>query len=340
MTQYRYIFTLIALCLVWPLQAKPELQDIEKLIQSGKQQTALTQLDELLAEDKNNPRLLFSRARALTAGGQLDLAIKQYQALIKLQPDLPEPYNNLAAIYLQQGKPEQAQATLHQAMTTHNGYARVYKNLTTLNAAQARDAYARALQMPANHQPQGLELADSLSLPPPPPPAPKATQVAVVKPDTPVTKPITQPVTKPAMVYQAPSPPADKKSEPVVIKQAVTEGNNETVQRVLQDWARAWSTKSVDQYLHFYSEDYSPPGQSHRHWVAERQDRIQRPKWIRVTVRNMQVTDVGTGRVSVTLEQEYAADNYTDVTRKEFVLQQMAGQWRIIKERGLGYIAR
>lgn len=333
MIRHLTLLALILICAVRPVQAKPSLQDIDKLIQAGQDQTALSELDNLLAEDKNNPRLLFSRARLLAATGQLDKAVEQYQALIRLQPTLPEPYNNLAVIYQQQGKPEQARDLLNQAMMTHPGYARVYKNLTAVNAAQARDAYAKALQMPANHQLQGLEIADNLTLP---------EKQAPSIPAAPVVTAATKPAVKPAMIYQAPDPTADKNTATVTDKRRVTgtEAETESVQGFLREWAGAWSAKNVDQYLHFYSDDYSPGGLSHQRWVAERRDRINRPKWIRVSVRNIQVSDAGQGRVSVRLEQEYAADNYSDVTRKEFVLQRMAGQWRIINERGLGYITR
>jgi len=330
MTRQFYFFILILFSLTSQLQAKPSLADIAGLIEAGQYPQALSQLDSLLAEDKHNPHYLFNRARALAGAGRQDEAIAQYLALIKAHPNLPEPYNNLAVIYIRQGKTEQAQALFNKAMATHPAYARVYKNLAAVNTARAQDAYARALQMPAASQAMGLEMADKLSLPKKPTPAVQAAPIVMTA---------AKPPAKPGMVYQANKHDADNKGMPAE-KQPVAGVEANTVQTVLQNWAKAWSTKSVDRYLHFYSDDYSPAGMSHATWAAQRRARIQRPKWIRVTVRNFAVTAAGPARLRVRLEQEYAADNYRDVTRKEFVLQKFGGEWRIITERGLGYIVR
>lgn len=330
MIRQHYFFFVLLFCLLTPVEAKSEQMDIARLIEAGQYQPALSQLNDLLTKDRQNPHYLFNRARALAGVGRQDEAIAQYQALIKAHPNLPEPYNNLALIYIRQGKAEKAQILLNKAMLTHPGYARVYKNLATMNAALARDAYARALQMPAVDRAKGLEMADKLSLPEPT----AAIQTAPI-----VTAEI-KPYVKPAMVYQAKNNHADNKSRPAAQIPPVSPVEAGAVQTRMQAWAKAWSTKSVDQYLGFYSDDYSPAGISHAAWVVQRRERINRPKWIRIRLRHINVTEVGVARLRVRLEQEYAADNYRDVTRKEFILQKLAGEWRIIQERGLGYIAR
>ena len=327
MAQHFYLLSLLLFSLLGPVQASPQLEDVEAWMQAGQYQQALSQLDTWLTQDKHNAHYLFSRARALAGTGQLKMAIEQYRALIRRHPDLPEPYNNLAVIYMQQGKYAEAQTLLTKAMATHPGYARVYKNLTAVNTARAREAYAKALQMPAESPLAGLAVADRLTLPERP--------AAVVKP-----APVAKPAVKPSMVYQASKPHADKNSVAAGKKPPPAAAEVEAAKAVLQDWAKAWSTKSVDQYLHFYSDDYAPAGMTHQDWVSQRRVRINRPRWIRVTLQHLQVTAAGPQRLRVRLEQEYAADNYRDVTRKEFVLQKAAGRWRIIQERGLGYATR
>lgn len=332
MTRPFYSLSLLMLSLALPLQASPQLAQIEKWLQAGQYQAALTQLDSLLAQDRQNPRYLFASARALAGSGQLDKAVEHYQSLVKRYPDLPEPYNNLAVIYVQQGKHTEAQSILNRAMATHPGYDRVYKNLTALNTAKARDAYAKALQMPSGGQVKDLLVARHLSLP--------DRQIPSVQ-AAPLVTNTAKPAVKPVLVYQASRPQADKNTVAAGKKPPPpSRAEVEAVKAVLQAWAVAWSTKSVDEYLHFYSDDYAPGGMTHQDWVAQRRARIARPRWIRVKLQNLQVMAAGPQALRVRLEQEYAADNYRDVSRKEFVLQNMAGQWRIIQERGLGYITK
>lgn len=325
---FRFVVLWLSVSLVF-LPVAAATDDIDALLQAGRYQDALAALDRLPAGQRNEPRNLFSRARALAASGQLDKAVAQYQQLIKLQPDLPEPYNNLAVIYIRQNKLKPARDLLNRAMATHPAYARIYKNLTAINAARAQDAYAKALQMPTRHTPQGLETAETLS-----PAAVSSPQAA------PRVTEASKSAGQPALIYQADSDHADKNTESGVKNQPLAEPEAGAVKSVLEDWARAWSTKNVEQYLHFYSDDYAADGLSHPAWAAQRRERISKPKWIRVTLHNMQITALGPQRVRVRLEQEYAADNYSDVTRKEFLLQQTDGQWRIFEERGLGYIAQ
>ncbi len=312
-------------------QVSPALADISGLIEAGQYQQALLQLDNTLSSDKRHPLYMFHRARALEGAGQMDKAIAQYKALIKLQPTLPELYNNLALIYIQQGQMQKAQTLLNQAMMIHPGYSRVYKNLVAINAAQARDAYAKALQMPTASQAKGLEVADTLSFVEEPIPASQAE---------PIVAAVTKPHIKPGMVYQANGDHADKRTERVEKESSVSKVEVSAAQAILLNWAKAWSTQNVDQYIRFYSDDYSPAGMSRTVWAAQRKKRIRQPKWIHVGLRNFDVTENGPARLRIRLEQEYKADNYRDVTRKEFILQKIDNEWRIIKERGLGYIGR
>ena len=331
MIRRRLLMLIILLCPVLPAGADSDLTEVEKQLASGHYREALSRLDELLVNDRHNPLYQFTRALALTRNGQTGKAIAQYQALIKAYPDLPESYNNLAVIYFQQGKAEQARRVLEQAMQAHSGYARVYQNLQALNAAKARDAYARALQMPAKQATVKLAAADKLVL--------QQAAIASVRP-APAVGVATKPALKPAMVYQAKNTHADKKTI-TPIKPPVTTGEDfARASAVLDRWATAWATKNVDQYLQFYSSDYSPAGMSRSYWEKQRQMRINKPKWIKVTLRNIQLHAKRGSELVIWAEQEYAADNYSDVTRKEFVMQNISGEWRITKERGLGYLAK
>lgn len=312
-------------CAILPAWADAVLTDIEQQIDSRQYYQALSQLDKLPSKDRHNPRYQFYRAQALAGSGQHDKAISQYQSLIKSYPDLPEAYNNLAVIYFQQGKAEQARKVLEKAMQAHAGYAQVYKNLQALNAAQARDAYARALQMPAKRPPLKLLSAEKLVL--------QQAAIASVRP-----VPAAKSATSPSLRYQAKNSLADKKTAPETKTVVATGQDFEEASAVLQQWAEAWATKKVERYIGFYSQAYSPPGMSRGHWERQRHKRINKPKWIQVKLRDLRLHARQGDSLVIRLVQEYSADKYRDMTRKEFVMQKSSGKWQIIKERGLGYI--
>lgn len=324
------MLTVILLLPPLPVRAGQRLADIKAQIKAGHYQKALQLLDKGLATDKTNPHYLFYRARALAASGQTVLAKQAYEKLIKLKPDLPEAYNNLAVIYMQAGETEQARALLNKAMATHPTYATVYKNIIRVNTSKAQDAYAKALQMPDTRPATNLQVAEQLSLAEKPVPS--------VRP-APIVETAAKSAQEPALVYKARQEQVDKKGS--VAAQAVPDtAEIRAVKAMLVAWAQAWSGKQVDQYLQYYTAEYAPVGMSHRFWAAQRRQRIKRPQWIRVELENFKLKAIDGQHMVVRLEQKYRADNYSDVTRKEFVVQKVAGQWRISEERGLGYIVR
>lgn len=302
------------------------LEQIEKLIEQGEHARALQQLD-LKAGKTLHDRFL--RARALAASGRVEEAGNLYQALIKDFPQQPELYNNLAVLYVQQGKHTEAQTLLDKGMNSHPGYAAIYKNLSTLYVERARNAYGKALQL-SEQNPVQLESVARLSLPP-------------IRPKTQTHLQLTQNKavnrSQPAMIFQENRKKTDKKSVDKVpgVKPYVPKGHEVAV-KVLQDWARAWSEQDADSYVSHYVDGYTIDGLSRQSWVAQRHERLAKPKWIKVTLSNLQVTAVNEEKIHIRLQQKYASDSYQDLSRKAFVLIEQDGSWKILQERSLGFV--
>ena len=85
-------------------------------------------------------------------------------------------------------------------------------------------------------------------------------------------------------------------------------------------------------YLSFYPDDYAPAGMTHAQWEAQRRQRLQAPKWIKVSLSDIQMKPIKDDEVSVRLIQHYQADNYQDRTRKALRLRRGADGWKIIEE--------
>jgi hypothetical protein len=99
-------------------------------------------------------------------------------------------------------------------------------------------------------------------------------------------------------------------------------------------WAAAWAGQRVNDYLDFYAPDFVPAGgMSRADWVAQRRQRLTRPKWIKVEVGEMTQELLAADRVSVSFPQTYEADTYSDEVTKTLVLVWLEDSWRIASEK-------
>ncbi len=73
-----------------------------------------------------------------------DEAIAAFTELTETYPELPEPYNNLAALYAKQGRYAEARAALETATKANPGYGLAFENLGDLYLRMADQAYRRA----------------------------------------------------------------------------------------------------------------------------------------------------------------------------------------------------
>ncbi|WP_144146326.1 tetratricopeptide repeat protein [Paraburkholderia sp. BCC1884] len=118
--------------------------EIDASITQKNWQTALTQLDARIASNPHDAQAKFKRATVLAHLNRDDDAIAAFTELTQLYPELPEPYNNLAALYAKQGRYAEARAALETATKVNPGYGLAYENLGDLYLRLANEAYRRA----------------------------------------------------------------------------------------------------------------------------------------------------------------------------------------------------
>jgi ketosteroid isomerase-like protein len=145
MTQFRLPFLLASLALSASLFAG-EADDVADLLRKQRPDDALQTADRALAKSPRDARLRLLRGNALVALGRVPEAIQVFTALTADYPSLPEPYNNLAALYAQQGQLDKARAALQMALQTNRSYATAQANLADVYARLAAQAYDKALQ--------------------------------------------------------------------------------------------------------------------------------------------------------------------------------------------------
>jgi tetratricopeptide (TPR) repeat protein len=118
-----------------PLTPSQITSRISAMLDQGQNQKALDIIERRLAQEQaayrtgTDVQLMFLHARALAALGRDQEAEDLYRRMTTQYPELPEPWNNLAALYVKQGKLEMAQDALHMALTADPNYAQARANL-------------------------------------------------------------------------------------------------------------------------------------------------------------------------------------------------------------------
>lgn len=109
------------------------------------------------------------------------------------------------------------------------------------------------------------------------------------------------------------------------------------IEAFVRAWAAAWAGQRVNDYLGFYAPDFAPAGgMSRGDWVAQRRRRLTNPKWIKVTVGDIEQESLASNRVRVTFPQTYEADHFSDEIVKTLVLVWLDDSWRIASEKAGG----
>jgi Flp pilus assembly protein TadD len=121
--------------------------DVNALLRQGKAAEALAKADAYIAGKPRDPQMRFLRGVILTEQGKQAEATTAFTQLTQDFPELPEPYNNLAALYAGQGQFDKARAALEMAIKLNPSYATAQENLGDIYARLAGQSYGRAQQL-------------------------------------------------------------------------------------------------------------------------------------------------------------------------------------------------
>ena len=328
-----------------------DVGDVQKLLAAGKNIEALQRADQFLASKPRDPMMRFLRGISLSQAGRTPEAITAFTKLTEDFPELPEPFNNLAVLYAQQGQYDKARNALEMAIRTNPSYATAYENLGDVYAKLASQAYPKALQIDTRSAvaPKLAMIRDLF-------PKERNSMLAAAQPfQAPVPAPVATPAAKPtpapapASVQPAPTqvakapvttaPPAPKPvaAAPTAAPEPRAEARKDNgakserdVENAVRDWAAAWSKKDLKGYFASYSRDFDG-GKTRKAWETERRDRINGKRNISVKISGLQV-DVNGSKAVARFRQEYKADNLNVSSSKRLDLVRSGGGWVIVKE--------
>lgn len=328
--------------------AADDLTEANKLLRAGQYGPAMERVDNFLAANPRDAQGRFMKGIILTEQGKAPDAIAVFQKLTEDYPELPEPYNNLAVLYAQQGQYEKAKTALEMAIRTHPSYGTAHENLGDVYAKLASQAYGKALQLDSSNTTAQSKLAlirDLITVNMRGTKAATktdATKIATAeavkaagKPE-PAAKPAAEATppaaSKPATVATAaPVPPPAASPAPAAKPSA---NDNEEIVKTLKAWAAAWSAKDVPAYLGFYAKDFKTPGNQPRdEWEKARRVRIEAPKSISVGLESIKVKLSG-ATAQVTFHQNYKSDTLKQMgATKTVIMSKAGGKWQIAEER-------
>jgi tetratricopeptide (TPR) repeat protein len=124
-----------------------DLAEAQRLQAAGQTAAALQRVERALLDKPKDAQLRFLRGLLLAESRRNAEAIEVLQGLTQDYPDLPEPYNNLAALYAAAGDPERARVALEQSLRANPDFATAHENLGDVLLMLASRSYARAAQI-------------------------------------------------------------------------------------------------------------------------------------------------------------------------------------------------
>jgi tetratricopeptide (TPR) repeat protein len=297
-----------------------DLEDANMLFKKSQYGPALDKVNTVLVKTPKDAQARFLKGLIFTQQNKPADAIGVFSALTNDYPELPEPYNNLAVLYANQGQYDKARQALEMAIRTHPSYATAHENLGDIYAKMASQAYDRALKLDHGNATTQTKLAMIQDL------FGDTAKSVRTAADMGASSPAV--AVKPPVVAAAPA------AKPAAIEPpAATIDASKEVLKTVHDWAAAWSAKNTSKYLAYYASDFKvPKGASRSAWEAVRKDRIGKPKSIQVNISNPSVSFADSDHATVEFRQSYSASHFKTVSSKIIAMKRSGAKWLIQEE--------
>lgn len=144
--------------------------DIQRLLNAGDLPAALARSTAAMAAPNPDARLRFLHGVVLMDLQRDAEAQRVFESLTQSHPQLPDPFNNLAALHARTGRWDQARAALEMALRNDPSHALARENLGDVHLQLAIQAWRAASDAGRNDGPlrRKIRVATELSLPPSP----------------------------------------------------------------------------------------------------------------------------------------------------------------------------
>ncbi|NCW62729.1 MAG: tetratricopeptide repeat protein [Betaproteobacteria bacterium] len=300
----RFLIAVIFLAFNFANYSFADIPKLNKLIEDKDYLEAKKIVDQLIDSDNDNPQLLFINGVLLSELGQIDDAINVFVSLTKSHPALPEPYNNLAVLYAQNGDFDLAKIALEKSIKTHPSYATAHINLGDLYTRMASESYNQALQIDKSNK----NAKTKLSL------IKKLFNFQPINKNIALTEDISQ---KPKSFQEI------KDIEVSV---------NEKILVMIDNWKNAWMNQNFDQYIGYYSTNFkNNKGMDLEQWKQFRKPRVINKPSIKLKLENIEISK-NNNLFSVSFTQIYQSGSIDSTTKKTLLIELVDNQLKIVNE--------
>lgn len=285
--------------------AKASLDAAEALIDQGKDLAAISMLEEVVDAAPDAYQAWFLLGVTQARKRHFDDAIRAFNRVVQLQPELAEPHNNLAVIYNEKGDLRAAVKELEASLKLNPSYVTAHENIGDLYVKLAAKSYKRALSRQEN---EALRKRYENLL-----------RIRTSAADQAVRK--SRVATK-------------KKVAETVSDQSVKEAASSQALAAIEAWRVAWSARDLDSYFASYASDFNPRPRfaTLEEWKRYKRIVIGKRKVINVTIDNIVVSKMADGQVKAVFLQKFRSDSFQSDNRKELILKKMDDGWKIRHE--------
>ncbi len=113
--------------------------------------------------------------------------------------------------------------------------------------------------------------------------------------------------------------------------------SRQNLTRRMRDWIRAWESRQPDDYLAFYSKDFSDTEKNYKQWVSYKRRVNTNKRYIKVKLSDLGIYAYpGESNLAMAeFYQDYSSNRFRSKGWKRQLWKREAdGQWRIIYEKG------
>jgi adhesin transport system outer membrane protein len=103
--------------------------------------------------------------------------------------------------------------------------------------------------------------------------------------------------------------------------------------QVVEGWIAAWNGKKTSDYLGYYASNFTPAlGMRRAAWETLRKKRISKQGDIKAVISDIKPLACNAKTAEVSFKQEYGSVDYRDSVEKTLSLEQVDGNWKIVRE--------
>ena len=309
----QFLTAIAAVMMIISFHCKADIKLINKLIEDKNYEQAQIEINALLKSDRDNPQLLFINGVLLSENNKVDEAIKVFESLTKTHPNLPEPYNNLAVLYAQQGDFPKAKHALEQSIKTHPSYATAHINLGDLYTRMASESYNQALQIDGSNK----NAKTKLSL------IKKLFNFQPIRKNIEITKKASN---------ESEAPKIQELDSKNIIENTSNNISLTEIESFIDGWKTSWEQQNFESYINCYSLKFkNNNGQNFEQWKIYRKPRVTNKEKIEIKLTNIKITEINNG-FEVSFIQEYKSGNIDSRTNKKLIIETVDNQIKIINE--------